>query len=75
MTIIRLPGYIAPKMPYSFDALLDDILDFAVSTLVDRGRLCMWMPTANDETSELPIPEHPALKVVCTCVQNFNKCV
>jgi tRNA (guanine10-N2)-methyltransferase len=61
-------------MQYSFDALLDDILDFAASTLVDSGRLCMWMPTANDQAFELPIPQHPALQVVCICVQNFNKC-
>jgi len=74
LTIARLPDYIAPKMQYSFEALLEDILDFAASALVDSGRLCMWMPTANDQDSELPIPQHPALQIVCICVQNFNKC-
>jgi tRNA (guanine10-N2)-methyltransferase len=67
------PGYIPPKKPYSFTAILDDILAFAVSTLVENGRLSMWMPTANDEDSELRIPTHPCLEVVSVCVQPFNK--
>ncbi|KAK8156799.1 tRNA guanosine-2'-O-methyltransferase TRM11 [Phyllosticta citribraziliensis] len=66
-------GYIPPKRPYSFDVMLDDILDFAVRTLVDGGRLSMWMPTANDEDIDLPIPAHPALRLVSVCVQPFNK--
>lgn len=67
------PGYIPPKRPYSFTALLDDILHFASLTLVENGRLAMWMPTANDEDIELAIPTHPCLKVVSVCVQPFNK--
>ncbi|OCL01319.1 tRNA guanosine-2'-O-methyltransferase TRM11 [Glonium stellatum] len=70
---IREPGYIPPKRPYSFTALLDDILHFASLTLVENGRLAMWMPTANDEDIELAIPTHPCLKVVSVCVQPFNK--
>jgi len=70
----REPGYIPPKRPYSFTALLDDILHFASLTLVENGRLAMWMPTANDEDIELAIPTHPCLKVVSVCVQPFNKC-
>jgi tRNA G10 N-methylase Trm11 len=55
-------------------ALLDDTLHFASLTLVENGRLAMWMPTANDEDIELAIPTHPCLKVVSVCVQPFNKC-
>ncbi|KAJ4296659.1 hypothetical protein N0V90_006707 [Kalmusia sp. IMI 367209] len=66
-------GYIPPKRPYSFTAILDDILAFAVATLVENGRLSMWMPTANDEDVELVIPTHPCLDIVSVCVQPFNK--
>ncbi|KAI9800090.1 MAG: hypothetical protein M1825_004272 [Sarcosagium campestre] len=66
-------GYIPPKKPYSFLALLDDILELAASTLVDGGRLSLWMPTANDEQNELQIPSHPCLENVSVCVQTFNK--
>jgi tRNA (guanine10-N2)-methyltransferase len=69
----KAPGYIPPKRPYSFTALLDDILAFAVSTLVEDGRLSMWMPTANDEDIELIIPSHPCLELTSVCVQAFNK--
>ncbi|KAF2706511.1 RNA methylase family protein [Pleomassaria siparia CBS 279.74] len=67
------PNYIAPKRPYSFTAILDDILAFAVNTLVENGRLSMWMPTANDEDIELVIPTHPSLEIVSVCVQPFNR--
>jgi len=66
-------GYIPPKRAYSFEAMLADILSFAFHTLVDGGRLCMWMPTANDEDMELAIPKHPGLRLVASCVQEFNK--
>ncbi|KAF1968644.1 tRNA guanosine-2'-O-methyltransferase [Bimuria novae-zelandiae CBS 107.79] len=66
-------GYIPPKKPYSFTAIQDDILAFAAATLVENGRLSMWMPTANDEDIELVIPTHPCLDVVSVCVQPFNK--
>ncbi|KAF2034915.1 tRNA guanosine-2'-O-methyltransferase [Setomelanomma holmii] len=69
----KIPGYIPPKRPYSFIALLDDILAFAVATLVENGRLSMWMPTANDEDTELVIPSHPCLQLESVCVQAFNK--
>ncbi|KAI8936359.1 hypothetical protein NX059_006771 [Plenodomus lindquistii] len=69
----QLPGYIPPKKPYSFTALLDDILAFAVTTLVEDGRISMWMPTANDEDIELIIPSHPCLELTSVCVQAFNK--
>ncbi|KAF1951480.1 tRNA guanosine-2'-O-methyltransferase [Byssothecium circinans] len=65
--------YIPPKRPYSFTAILDDILAFAAATLVENGRLSMWMPTANDEDIELAIPVHPCLDIVSVCVQPFNK--
>ena len=67
------PGYIPPKRPYSFTALLDDILAFAAATLVEDGRLSMWMPTANDEDIELVIPSHLCLQLQSVCVQAFNK--
>jgi tRNA (guanine10-N2)-methyltransferase len=67
------PNYIPPKKPYSFTAIQDDILAFAVATLVENGRLSMWMPTANDEDVELIIPTHPCLDIVSVCVQPFNK--
>lgn len=54
--------------------MLDDILAFASDTLVDNGRLSFWMPTANDEEQEIPVPAHPCLEVVVVCVQVFNKC-
>ncbi|OLN87916.1 tRNA (guanine(10)-N2)-methyltransferase [Colletotrichum chlorophyti] len=65
--------FIAPKKPYSFLAMLDDILEFASNTLVDGGRLSFWMPTANDEDQEIPVPQHPRLDIVVICVQPFNK--
>ena len=66
--------YIPPKKAYSFEAMLDDLLEFAVELLVDEGRLSLWMPTANDEDVELGIPSHPCLQLVSVCVQTFNKC-
>jgi tRNA (guanine10-N2)-methyltransferase len=70
----REPDYVPPKRPYSFHAMLDNILDFAASTLVDHGRLSFWMPTANDEDHEIAIPEHPRLQMVSVCTQVFHKC-
>ncbi|KAI9874873.1 MAG: hypothetical protein M1830_009186 [Pleopsidium flavum] len=66
--------YIPPKRPYSFEAMLDDILDFAALSLVENGRLSLWMPTANDDDVELSIPTHPCLEIISVCVQAFNKC-
>ncbi|KAK3176201.1 hypothetical protein OEA41_007524 [Lepraria neglecta] len=65
--------YIPPKKAYSLEAMLDDLLEFAVELLVDEGRLSLWMPTANDEDVELGIPSHPCLQLVSVCVQTFNK--
>jgi tRNA (guanine10-N2)-methyltransferase len=67
-------GYIAPKKPYGFEAMMNDILDFAARTLVTDGRLAMWMPTANDEEVELSVPMHANLEVVSVCVQPFSSC-
>ncbi|KAH8911302.1 tRNA guanosine-2'-O-methyltransferase [Coniochaeta sp. PMI_546] len=67
------PAYIPPKKPYSFMAMLDDILQFSAQTLVDYGRLSFWMPTANDEEQEIAIPSHPYMEVVVVCTQPFNK--
>ncbi|KAK1149395.1 NAD-dependent histone deacetylase sir2 [Aspergillus melleus] len=66
------PGYVAPKKPYGFEAMLHDILEFASQTLVTDGRLCMWMPTSGDEDVKLMIPMHQNLEVVSVSVQPFN---
>lgn len=55
--------------------MLDDILNFAAETLVDEGRLSFWMPTANDEEQEIPVPTHPYMELVVVCIQPFNKCM
>ncbi|KAL8825977.1 MAG: hypothetical protein Q9170_007587 [Blastenia crenularia] len=65
--------YLPPKKAYSFEAMLDDILAFASETLVEGGRLSLWMPTANDEDEKLEIPSNGCLKVVSVCTQSFNK--
>ena len=71
------PGYIAPKRPYSFTQMLSNILDFAAQSLVDRGRLAFWMPSANeDELGQeqvTAIPTHEWLLLRHECVQRFNK--
>ncbi|POS69355.1 hypothetical protein DHEL01_v212252 [Diaporthe helianthi] len=71
---LKDPNFVPPKRPYSFLAMLDDILHFASETLVDGGRLSFWMPTANDEDQEIPPPTHPCFEPVAICVQPFNKC-
>jgi tRNA (guanine10-N2)-methyltransferase len=72
-----LPDYIAPKKPYSFLRMLDDILDFAARTLVDGGRIAFWMPSANEnefgQEEETLIPEHRHLELKHECIQRFNK--
>lgn len=68
------PGYIAPKRPYGFEAMQQDILQFAVRTLVINGRLVMWMPTASDEAIEFPVPMHPNLEVISVSTQCFHNC-
>ncbi|KAI4140820.1 MAG: hypothetical protein LQ341_003690 [Variospora aurantia] len=66
--------YLPPKKPYGFEAMLNDILDFAAETLVESGRLSLWMPTANDEgAGDLEIPKHACLEMTSVCVQAFNK--
>jgi tRNA (guanine10-N2)-methyltransferase len=51
-----------------------DILDFAARTLVEGGRIAMWMPTSNDQDVELMIPTHPSLEIVAVSVQDFGSC-
>ncbi|KAI5284978.1 hypothetical protein KEM54_000914 [Ascosphaera aggregata] len=68
-----MDGYVPPKKPYSFDSMIDDILDFAAMTLVPDGRIAFWMPTANEDDVELEIPYNPNLELVSVCVQTFNK--
>ncbi|KAL4977533.1 hypothetical protein BDW66DRAFT_158881 [Aspergillus desertorum] len=68
----RRPGYIPPKKPYGFEAMMNDILTFAARTLVTGGRLCMWMPTSGEEETELSVPMHENLEVLSISVQPFN---
>jgi tRNA (guanine10-N2)-methyltransferase len=70
----RQEGYVPPKKPYSFLAMLDDILDFAALSLVENGRLSFWMPTSNDQDEEIHAPTHPCLVITSICTQSFNKC-
>jgi tRNA (guanine10-N2)-methyltransferase len=67
------PGYVPPKRPYSFLAMLDDILDFAAGALVPGARLSFWMPTSNEREEEIETPVHPCLEVMSVCTQSFNK--
>lgn len=74
MEMYKDPDFIPPRKPYGFLLMLDDILQFSAQTLVDGGRLSFWMPTANDQDQEIPVPQHPYMEVVAVCVQDFNKC-
>ncbi|CDK27893.1 unnamed protein product [Kuraishia capsulata CBS 1993] len=65
--------YIQPKKPYELDLLLDDLLRFAAQKLPIGGRLCFWMPTANDELIPTLIPHHENLELIYSLVQDFNK--
>ena len=74
-----LPGFIAPKRPYSFTRMLDDILDFAALTLIDGGRLAFWMPSANDNeqgeeiVTVIPMHRHLELEArVCLEIQQVE---
>ncbi|GAT27093.1 RNA methylase family protein [Aspergillus luchuensis] len=55
--------------------MLNDILNFAVRSLVTNGRLAMWMPTANDEEVELAVPMHPNLEglVDSSPIEDYQK--
>ena len=68
-----LPGFVAPKRPYSFNRMLDDIMEFAARALVDGGRLAFWMPCANHADEEFPVPSHNMLELKHSCIQVFNK--
>jgi len=54
--------------------MLVDILNFAVLRLVPNGRLCLWMPAANEDFSPMAIPTHPELELMSVSVQVFYKC-
>ncbi|KAK6531381.1 hypothetical protein TWF281_008188 [Arthrobotrys megalospora] len=68
-----LKDFVPPKRPYSFDKMLNDIMNFASTHLVGNGRLCIWLPTADEDFNEFSIPAHRNLKLESVCVQNFNK--
>jgi len=70
----RQEGYIPPKRPYSFLAMLDDILEFAAESLVDNGRLSFWVPTSNERDEEILPPQHRCLAITSVCTQSFYKC-
>ncbi|KAK6363661.1 hypothetical protein TWF730_001082 [Orbilia blumenaviensis] len=65
--------FVPPKRPYSFDKMLNDITNFASTHLAPNGRLCIWLPTADEDFNEFSIPTHRNLKLESVCVQNFNK--
>ncbi|KAK6356415.1 hypothetical protein TWF718_000775 [Orbilia javanica] len=65
--------FVPPKRPYSFDKMLNDIMNFSSTHLVANGRLCIWLPTADEDFNEFSIPTHRNLKLESVCVQNFNK--
>jgi tRNA (guanine10-N2)-methyltransferase len=67
--------YIAPKKPYQFGSLLDDLLEFAAQRLPElSGRLCCWIPTPNEQFDQCnDIPLHQDLQLIHDCVQEFNK--
>ncbi|GMM28299.1 tRNA (guanine-N2-)-methyltransferase [Martiniozyma asiatica (nom. inval.)] len=65
--------YIQPKKPYSLDLILDNLLEFAATRLPVNGRLCFWMPVANDEDIPTLIPQHENLEMVHELVQEFSR--
>lgn len=65
--------FIAPKKPYDLPSLLGDLLQFAAERMPVDGRLCFWMPTANDEYVEHLIPTHERLELLYVLEQEFNK--
>ncbi|PNS20960.1 hypothetical protein CAC42_5026 [Sphaceloma murrayae] len=79
------PGYLPPKVPYSFDAMLADILAFAADSLVDDGRLCMWIPVEGvaeggdgegadqQQARDQAVPTHPALRIKSISTQDFAR--
>ncbi|KAL5615678.1 hypothetical protein BROUX41_005710 [Berkeleyomyces rouxiae] len=69
----RAPNYHPPTKPYSFFAMLYDILIFASRTLTHKGRLSFWMPAVDESDVEYPIPMHPQLRLLSVCTQQFNK--
>ncbi|KAL4959664.1 uncharacterized protein BDV14DRAFT_193615 [Aspergillus stella-maris] len=72
LRVLGRPGFIAPKKPYGFEAMMNDILAFAARTLVTGGRLCMWMPTANDDEVEFLVPMQENLEVLSVSTQDFG---
>ncbi|KAG7924894.1 hypothetical protein KL925_005067 [Ogataea polymorpha] len=65
--------FIQPKKNYSLDLLLDDLLQFAAERLPVNGRLCFWMPVANDQDIPTLVPQHEKLQLMYNLVQEFNK--
>ncbi|KAH3660542.1 hypothetical protein OGAPHI_007128 [Ogataea philodendri] len=65
--------FIQPKKNYSLDLLLDDLLQFASERLPVGGRLCFWMPVANDQYIPTLVPQHEKLELIYNLVQEFNK--
>ncbi|KAL1896979.1 hypothetical protein Cpir12675_002560 [Ceratocystis pirilliformis] len=70
---VKAANYHPPTKPYSFFAMLTDILVFASQTLTKKGRLSFWMPAVDESDVEYPIPSHPQLQLLSVCTQQFNK--
>ncbi|GMF03160.1 unnamed protein product [Ambrosiozyma monospora] len=65
--------YIQPKRTFSLDLLLDELLQFAVDRLPIGGRLCFWMPVANDEDIPTMVPQNKRLELIYNLQQDFNR--
>ncbi len=65
--------YVQPKKSVSLDFMLDDLLQFASERLPVGGRLCFWMPVANDADIPTLIPQHERLELIHSLEQQFNK--
>ncbi|QPG76294.1 hypothetical protein FOA43_003680 [Brettanomyces nanus] len=64
--------YVPPKKTCSLDFMLDDLLKFANERLPIGGRLCFWMPAADNEDIPTLIPQHEGLELIHILVQHFN---
>ncbi|VEU19710.1 DEKNAAC100490 [Brettanomyces naardenensis] len=65
--------YVQPKKPCTLDFMLDDLLRFSAERLPVGGRLCFWMPAADDEDIPRLIPQHEKLELIYVLEQSFYR--
>jgi tRNA (guanine10-N2)-methyltransferase len=58
-------------MPYELDEVIQDLIAFAAVYLVPGGRLVYWLPTVTEDYSITDMPQHPRLRMVENCEQQF----